>query len=57
LYKFSSTFFKKASNNERKVHKIFGKANKEKARIRTDRIGKALNKFGQPGLGGDLREF
>lgn len=25
LYKFSSTFFKKASKKERKIHKIFGK--------------------------------
>lgn len=38
LYKFSSTFFKKASSKDKKIFKIFGKINKEKAKIRTERL-------------------
>lgn len=38
LYKFSSTFFKKASSKDKKIFKIFGKVNKEKAKIRTERL-------------------
>jgi len=42
LYKFSSTFFKKASGIERKTEKLFGKPNTENLRIRTDRITQAV---------------
>ena len=38
LFKYSSTFFKKSTIKEKKIQKIFGKANKEKAAIRTERI-------------------
>ena len=38
LYKYSSTFFKKSSLQEKRIHKIFGKMNeKEKVKIQTDR--------------------
>jgi len=38
LYKYSSTFFKKSSLKEKRIHKIFGKIdNKEKVKIQTDR--------------------
>lgn len=57
LYKFSSTFFKKASNKDRKIFKMFGKENTEKARIRTDRIGKGAIKFGLEVLEEGKREF
>lgn len=41
LYKFSSTFFKKASSKDKKIFKIFGKVNKENVKMRTDRLARA----------------
>lgn len=58
LYKFSSTFFKKASGIERKTEKLFGKPSTENLRIRTDRITQAaLNVFNKDQDSEKPREF
>lgn len=45
LYKFSSTFFKKASSKDKKIFRLFGRENLEQARIRSDRFNNPANNY------------